>query len=584
MAKKLLFVGLGLLALAFLALLPLTPATTAAALDITDTPRPPQNVLNARGGFNGWDSVYGTIISNASAWWDRPYTVSIDWYGGGSLTENPSFYGVFHDLWGETPITKLQIKREDGMPFWIAETNPDPATTGCGPADPFTGYSRGFSFELGVLEGYSTTPDITYGNSDAITQTVLFQNGDNGTEQWFEVAPSEHLELHSWGGKVSSFDSNNTPCSQLTWDLSWLTTYPTATPTATAFSTPQATPTTDPIAFFRVAWEQVDFYDGSRTTTFQTLLPPTTPYTVSLWNLWTNPYAAPNNSSPNNVGYFYDFTTNTAPSKLAVHNKNWNDAEDTGNRYYFYSEDIRNLSNAGGGSDCPIRPDPYRGLIWEVRLDDLSVGPIVTLQNTSGFTYYYKDSPILSMEKHVLSVGVWKGAAIVRPYPTSVSNPPNTTCGYVQWDLRDWMPSVPTATPTASPTVVMPSTATPLPPMATPTNTPVPQAPAAPSGLFATPWQGSLHLFWQDMASNEDGYRVYYSTNGSDWTTAAELLPNSGAFNLTGLACTTRYYVIVQAWNAVGSADASGQFMTGSGCPAPAPAPFQVYLPLVTKP
>lgn len=456
-----------------------------------------------------------------------------------------------------------------------------------------------------------------------------------------------------------------------------------------------------PIAFFRVAWEQYDFEDETNTSTFQVLLPETQLYTVSVWNNGVNPYGAPNNVFSENVGFFYTYTVNTVPSKVVVHKLNWNDAEDTGNRSYFTSGEAHNTSVAGGAPDCPRRSDPYQGVAWEVRLDDLEVGPVVVLENTTPNQYYadvrdyeidppggtivaggtYSFSGQLIEPWSVTSWGlnIWKGNVIIRAFnrPYYDENP---SCAGVSWDLRDLRPPVPPVTPTVSlgidhtdaweggqvgsftlyseqmlpgepltvsislsgvaqngtdylslrnqivvppapegqswnsvqieivpvddsvfegsESVVLevlpglgyeiggsPETLYILdndfPP--SPTPTPVLTPPAAPSNLLIVNGEANLNLTWQDNATNESGYRVYYSTNGSTWTTAAQLGPNETAFNITGLTCATTYQVIVQAWNAAGSSNASGQASTAVCTNPPPTGQVRVYLPLVIR-
>ena len=102
--------------------------------------------------------------------------------------------------------------------------------------------------------------------------------------------------------------------------------------------------------------------------------------------------------------------------------------------------------------------------------------------------------------------------------------------------------------------------------------TPVP-VPAQPTGLVVTAGATSAVLNWTDTASGETGYRVYYSTNDIQPTTAQKELP-AGATTYTipagVLTPYETYYVWVAAYNAAGNGmAATGQTMVGSAPPAP---------------
>jgi hypothetical protein len=107
---------------------------------------------------------------------------------------------------------------------------------------------------------------------------------------------------------------------------------------------------------------------------------------------------------------------------------------------------------------------------------------------------------------------------------------------------------------------------------ATGAATPVP-VPAQPTGLVVTAGATSAVLNWTDTASGETGYRVYYSTNDIQPTTAQKELP-AGATTYTipagVLPPYETYYVWVAAYNAAGNGmAATGQTMVGSAPPAP---------------
>ncbi|GGH22996.1 hypothetical protein GCM10007423_05210 [Dyadobacter endophyticus] len=79
-------------------------------------------------------------------------------------------------------------------------------------------------------------------------------------------------------------------------------------------------------------------------------------------------------------------------------------------------------------------------------------------------------------------------------------------------------------------------------------------APNAPSNLIATAVSTSqIDLKWTDHASNETGYQVERSPNGTTFTKIADLAANATAYQSTGLAAATAYYYRVRAVNAVGA-------------------------------
>jgi fibronectin type 3 domain-containing protein len=72
----------------------------------------------------------------------------------------------------------------------------------------------------------------------------------------------------------------------------------------------------------------------------------------------------------------------------------------------------------------------------------------------------------------------------------------------------------------------------------------------APTNLNATAVSSSqINLTWTDKATNETGYTVQRSTNGTNWSTIATLGANSTSYADTGLASGTTYYYRVQAFN-----------------------------------
>jgi len=85
-------------------------------------------------------------------------------------------------------------------------------------------------------------------------------------------------------------------------------------------------------------------------------------------------------------------------------------------------------------------------------------------------------------------------------------------------------------------------------------TTSAPAAPAAPSGLTATANSSSqITLNWTDNSSNETGFKVERSANGSsDWSQIATPSANATNFANTGLTAVTTYHYRLRATNATG--------------------------------
>lgn len=80
----------------------------------------------------------------------------------------------------------------------------------------------------------------------------------------------------------------------------------------------------------------------------------------------------------------------------------------------------------------------------------------------------------------------------------------------------------------------------------------LPSAPSALAALNAT--AGSIDLTWTDNASNESGYVVEHSLNGSSgWTVITTTVANAAGYTDIGLTAATAYYYRVKAINVAGS-------------------------------
>jgi hypothetical protein len=78
--------------------------------------------------------------------------------------------------------------------------------------------------------------------------------------------------------------------------------------------------------------------------------------------------------------------------------------------------------------------------------------------------------------------------------------------------------------------------------------------PAAPGSLTANAVSSvQIDLRWTDNSNNEDGFKVYRSTDGVNFTTAATLGANTTTFSNSGRTASTTYYYRVRAFNASGN-------------------------------
>ncbi len=90
---------------------------------------------------------------------------------------------------------------------------------------------------------------------------------------------------------------------------------------------------------------------------------------------------------------------------------------------------------------------------------------------------------------------------------------------------------------------------------------------AAPSGLTATASNDDvINLAWTDNSSNEDGFKIYRSTDGTNYTVIKTVGVNVKTSSDTGLTGNRKYYYRVYAYNTAGNSAASN---TASDTTAP---------------
>ena len=100
--------------------------------------------------------------------------------------------------------------------------------------------------------------------------------------------------------------------------------------------------------------------------------------------------------------------------------------------------------------------------------------------------------------------------------------------------------------------------------------------PAAPTNLTATAVSSSqIDLDWDDMSTNESGFRIDRRQTGSTtWTVPfASVGANVSAYNDTGLPAETRFYYKVKAYNAGGNSSESNQADATTLAVVPVPDP-----------
>ncbi|MBY0369418.1 fibronectin type III domain-containing protein, partial [bacterium] len=86
------------------------------------------------------------------------------------------------------------------------------------------------------------------------------------------------------------------------------------------------------------------------------------------------------------------------------------------------------------------------------------------------------------------------------------------------------------------------------------TLTDSPAIPLAPSGLGATAISTSrIDLSWTDNSSNESGFYIERSTDGSSYSQITSVAANSNSYSNTSLSDGTLYYYRVRAYNATGN-------------------------------
>jgi formylglycine-generating enzyme required for sulfatase activity len=105
------------------------------------------------------------------------------------------------------------------------------------------------------------------------------------------------------------------------------------------------------------------------------------------------------------------------------------------------------------------------------------------------------------------------------------------------------------------------------------THSGTPPAPTAPSALTATSASASqIHLTWTDNSTNETGFRIERSPDGTGgWTEVYQAGADVTSWDDTGLTADTIYYYRVRAFNAGGDSAYSNTANATTGILPPAP-------------
>src|SRR5690606_10336970 len=98
-----------------------------------------------------------------------------------------------------------------------------------------------------------------------------------------------------------------------------------------------------------------------------------------------------------------------------------------------------------------------------------------------------------------------------------------------------------------------------------------PATPVPPSMLEAMGVAGNaVSLTWSDNSTNETGFLVYRSTDGTGFQSIATLNPNTNAFTDESAVPQTRYYYYVAGVNGAGQGEKSNTVQIKAGNQAPA--------------
>jgi hypothetical protein len=92
-----------------------------------------------------------------------------------------------------------------------------------------------------------------------------------------------------------------------------------------------------------------------------------------------------------------------------------------------------------------------------------------------------------------------------------------------------------------------------------------PTAPNAPANLIGTDLVTYIQLNWQDMSSNELGFRLYRKVDSGSYGLFQTFGPNVVSYQDTAVVISHWYYYYVTAYNAVGESGPSNETSVQAG-------------------
>ncbi len=150
----------------------------------------------------------------------------------------------------------------------------------------------------------------------------------------------------------------------------------------------------------------------------------------------------------------------------------------------------------------------------------------------------------------------WSGTSMATPHVAGaaalyLSANPTATTSQVENALKSAATSgILTGIGTGSPNLLLFNMAASTPPPPPPSSTP----PSAPSALNAAPTSTtSIAIDWNDNATDETGFSVERSPDGSSWAQIASVGANTTSYSNNGLSSGATYHYRVRAFNGVGN-------------------------------
>jgi Right handed beta helix region/Fibronectin type III domain len=168
------------------------------------------------------------------------------------------------------------------------------------------------------------------------------------------------------------------------------------------------------------------------------------------------------------------------------------------------------------------------------------VGPTARLTTLAGTIRAGQSTTLVWTTTDATTVTIDQSVGAVDPHGSLIVSPTSTTTYTIT-------ASGPEGLTTADATVIVSAGET------------VPSVPSGPTDLVAqAPSSTSIALAWTDTASNEEGFVVERSEDGTTFSRVATLGPDTATFTDTGLTSSRTYLYRVAAYNAAGQSPYSG--------------------------